>query len=341
MLAALLFAAVAAPPLTQAPPRSFADLGLPAGAVAGPVIPGLHQDAVPQGLAYLPKDGERPGLFLISQYRANGAASRVSILAAETGDLRAAVDLAEPDGSPHTGHVGGLAVAGNALCVASDGRALRFPLAAFLSDGPPAVVRATAAVTHETRASFCAARDGDDGDELWVGEFARYRLDPLAKDFPTDPAHRSTNRAGAKKYAWVCRSDPADPTGTVTGVLSVRQRVQGLAFLPGSGDAGGEVVLSVSYGRANRSKLAFYRDPTGGPPHDTVTVAGRAVPLWFLDAENHVRTVDFPPMSEGVAFVPGSSPRLAVLAESGAAKYRPGGLGPLDVVILLPVARGE
>ncbi len=352
MIAVLLLDVAVGPPWTQSPLRPHRRPPLPAGAVAGPVVPGLREGAVPQGLAWAPgvdsASGGGPPLFLISHDRPGDAASCVSVLDATTGKLRAVVELAEPDGAPHTGHVGGLAVAVNRVFVASDDRVLTFPLAPLRSRTPPATLPAILARQDETRASYCTARSGPAGDELWTGEFARTSAIPFSKQFPTDESHHIVDRAGRRKRAWVCRSDPADPTGRVTGVLSVRQRVQGLAFLPNAVGAAGEIVLSVSYGRTNRSALAVYRDPTGDPPHRTVRLPGdgdagdggeREAPLWFLDAENHLRTVDFPPMSEGVAFVRSSSPRLAVLTESGATKYRTGGAGPLDVLTLLPVAR--
>ncbi|QDT15884.1 hypothetical protein [Alienimonas californiensis] len=340
MVVALLLALVGTPPFTQGLPRPVDGLNLPAGYVAGPVVPGLREDAVPQGLAWVAGADGAGERFLVSHDRPGEAASCVSVLDGANGSLIAVVDLEEPDGRPHRGHVGGLAATADDLFVASDGRVLRFPLAPFLADAPPPRLRATAVRRDETQADYAAARPGLAGDELWVGEFALRRTNPFAREYRTAASHRLTDRAGQAKHAWVVRSDPADPTGRVTGLLSVRQRVQGLAFLPGADGGPGEVALSVSYGRANRSELAFHRDPTGGPPHRTVTVAGRDVPLWFLDAQSYRRTVDFPPMSEGVAFVPGSTdrpPRLAVLAESGAEKYRLGGAGPLDLIVLLPI----
>ncbi|NNJ27082.1 hypothetical protein [Alienimonas chondri] len=350
--AALLLVAVVGPPLTQAPARSFEGLKLPPGTLAGPVIPGLREGAVPQGLAWTPATDDAPACFLISHDRADAAASCVSVVEAKSGTLRAVVALAEPDGTPHAGHVGGLAAIGDDLFLASDGRVLRYPLAPFLSDTPPPTLAAAAEREDETQADCCTARIGAEGSELWVGEFARYAL--FSKDYPTDSTHHVTDRAGVSKYAWICRSDPGDPTGRVTGILSVRQRVQGLCFLPPTsadrngdrinGNASGEpgeIVLSLSYGRTNDSSLVVYRDPTGDPPHRTATLDGRDVPLWFLDERNFVRETTFPPMSEGIAFVPaapGAPPRLAVLSESGAKKYQSGGRGPLDVIALLPIA---
>ena len=64
--------------------------------------------------------------------------------------------------------------------------------------------------------------------------------------------------------------------------------------------------------------------------------SGATVPLWFLDGENYLGEIDFPPMSEGIVMI---GDRLAVLSESGAQKYQFGGKGPLDLVVLLDVSR--
>ena len=59
---------------------------------------------------------------------------------------------------------------------------------------------------------------------------------------------------------------------------------------------------------------------------------GSIVPLWFLDGENWIKSVDFAPMTEGITDIDGS---LAVLTESGATKYQKDGKGPVDNVLLL------
>jgi hypothetical protein len=142
------------------------------------------------------------------------------------------------------------------------------------------------------------------------------------------------DRKGTDKYAWASGYDLDANDNLVGGrdavpaaVLSIRQKVQGMAFL------GKQVILSVSYGRPNNSILAVYANPLlREKPHRTVKVGGKTVPLWFLDGKNRVRQVDYPPMSEGIVAV---GKRLGVICESGAEKYQKGGRGPLDSVIFL------
>jgi hypothetical protein len=57
-----------------------------------------------------------------------------------------------------------------------------------------------------------------------------------------------------------------------------------------------------------------------------------AIPLWFLDGGNFVKSIGFPPMSQGLTDIDG---KLAILSESGAIKYQKFGKGPVDHIILI------
>jgi len=56
------------------------------------------------------------------------------------------------------------------------------------------------------------------------------------------------------------------------------------------------------------------------------------IPLRYLDGKNHIHTVEFPPMSEGIAYI---NDKLAILTESVAKKYQKGGKGPIDNIIYM------
>lgn len=305
------------PRVIQAKPRDSSNLEPPSVPFSlGPVVPGLGQNAIPQGIAYA-SDQNR---ILISHYFEHASAC-VSVLSESTGTMLSSVNLQEPSGEVHAGHVGGIAVLNDSLFVASDGRILQYELAPLLSGNPPASISALATRKCETTASYCTATK----ELLLVGEFA------YGKDYPTHSSHHLKDRAGVRKYAWVCGYDRADPLGTPTCVLSVRQKVQGMCV---SAD---RVFLSISYGRRNRSTIAVYRNPIGEPAHQMVKLQnGDTVPLWFLDGKNYLGEIDFAPMSEGIVMM---GKRLAVLSESGASKYQAGGKGALDVVVFLDVSR--
>ena len=100
--------------------------------------------------------------------------------------------------------------------------------------------------------------------------------------------------------------------------------------------SGDRIFLSVSYGRANRSRIVVYRNPIGEKAHRTVSLSDRVkVSLWFLDGNNYIGEIDFPPMSEGIVMI---GNHLAVLSESGATKYQSGGKRPVSRVMMLDVS---
>ena len=304
----------------------------------GVTIPGLRQDAVPQGLTYI---GEQDRV-IISHY-GDGEPSRISVLDNKSGKVTSSVVLKESPEDCHYGHVGGVATLNGSMWVASEGKVFQYDLEPLLAEPAPAVAVPVAVHEAETKASFCTATD----DMLFVGEFAhrskfpfahvsKFLYDHVSKflfadvgKFRTDESHHLKDRKGKMKYAWVCGYSAEDPMGTPSCVLSVRQRVQGMHV------TGERVFLSLSYGRKNRSTIVIYRNPLDEAPHSEVTLSdGTSVPLWYLDGENYLSEIDFPPMAEGIAMI---GNRLAVLSESGAAKFQKGGKEPLDTLLLLDV----
>ena len=302
--------------ITQAQPRDASKLKPPSvTASAGPIIPGLQQNAIPQGITYAPKQNR----ILISHYFRKAPAF-ISVLNASTGKMISSIKLQEPSGKLHYGHVGGIAALNDFLFVASDGYVLQYKLAEFLSDNAPVSIRPITMQKCETTASFCTATD----NLLLVGEFA------CGISYRTNPSHHMQDRNGVHKYAWVCGYDNIDPPDKPKCILSIRQKVQGMSV---SGD---RIFLSISYGRTSRSIIAVYRNPIGEPGHKMITMQnGDTIPLWFLDGRNYLGEIDFPPMSEGIVMI---NNRLAVLSESGASKYRIGGQGPLDRLLLLDIS---
>ncbi len=304
-------------PLAQAPAREVAaSLHLPAAWEPGPVVPGLAQGAVPQGLARHPASG----LVLTSHYFTDGRPSALVALDWARGAAIGTFYLQAPDGSAHRGHVGGIAADADSLWIASDAYLYRGDIADIL--GNPAAgsfrtrQRFATEATHEV--AFCTVYDG----QVWAGEFAH------GDRYPTDPSHHLTARDGSVRHGWVSAYDPATGFDRPRRVLSVPDHAQGMVATEDT------IYLSVSYGRRSRSAVEVYRNPLAGPPHRMArTSKGAEVPLWFLDGDNRVRTIDLPPQSQNVILIDG---QLAVLFESGAARYRLFGGKPLDRIVLLP-----
>ncbi len=324
--------------LKQAPPRSHDKLKLPRGHTVGPTIPGLHEGAIPQGLAYW----SRENWFLISCYfhHEEGKPAIPSVVVAidaNTGKMVRCLTLVEANGKAHAGHVGGLAVSGKYLWVGS-GKVYRASLADVSAAKRFDHLRLQKPFHAECDASFIAYHD----KRVWVGEFVAVK----DEKFKGNPAHYLKDRNGTPKHAWVCgytldadEDLPAtvgDKSPPPSAVLSVRDDVQGLAFHHG------HIVLSTSYGRGKDSHLATYKDPLlteGKKPHKMVEVGLAKVPLWFLDGQNKVgKEIDFPPMSEGITAYHN---RLAVICESGAERYKAKGHAPLDNIIFLAAHDGK
>jgi len=303
-----------APRLTQVTPREILASLLPQTTYElGAVIPGLQQGAIPQGLAY----SKQHNAILISHYFDRKRASCVSLIDSRSGKLVHARALKEANDTFHFGHVGGIAVSSTYIWISSSGHVYQYSLADLLDTKRVALLVPLSQHKVETRASFCTYHNGI----LFVGEFA------YGNRYQTHESHHLTDRKGVKKYAWICGYEVNKRFTIPTSVLSIRQRVQGIHITDEW------VFLSISYGRRNRSTIAVYRNPLSDPPHKRVKLRdGTIVPLWFLDGANWLKSIDFPPMSEGLTDIDG---KLAVLSESGATKYQKGGKGPIDNIVLL------
>lgn len=302
------------PELTQATPRKIsAALITQATYELGIVIPGLLQGAIPQGLAY----SKQHNAVLISHYFDKNWASCVSLVDNHSGKLVSARALKEANGTFHFGHVGGIAASSDYIWISSGGHVYQYRLADLLDNKKVAPLLPLSQHKVETRASFCTYHNGI----LFVGEFA------YGQRYQTHLSHHLKDRKGVKKYAWVCGYEISKGFAVPRSILSIPQRAQGIHLTDEF------VFLSISYGRKNRSAIAVYRNPLSDPPHKKVKFGeGTFVRLWFLDGSNLLKSIDFPPMSEGLTDIDG---KLAVLSESGATKYQKGGKGPVDSIILL------
>jgi len=279
-------------------------------AVCGSMIaPGLETDYVPQGVGWL--DGSK----IVLSYYDKGKAKRPSLLVVadvKAGRVLGEFRLFDVNGKPYTGHAGGVAGSKRFLWTGSAGRLLRF---AMPGDPVPkkADLQADAAFNVDSTAAFVSV----DGDNLWVGDYsygrryptpkhhhargrsawaAMYRLDRVSQR----PAATKTYRTGGKT---VLRPDRA---------LFIPQQVQGIAFCRDV------VALSISYSYSN-SKLSLYRSPLGGKPFEAKTPGKIPVNAVVLDRENHIKTIDMPAGSEGIAY---DGRQLAVVFEGGSRHYR-------------------
>jgi len=297
----------------------------------GPIIPGLFQAAVPQGLAYIPE----AHLLLISNYMFDNRPAAITCvsLGGDTvnGRLEKTIWIHNGDGSPHMGHMGGIAVSEEWVWIASGPDFYRLPWSGILEAGDGSKLLLSGPYTTEVACSAATVSGG----VLYISEFrsrdGSYRT-PKSHYFKTSDG--KINHALAAGFILADQSDGIPPSRLQTGIaypdyfISIPDEVQGIAFLDD------RIVLSQSYGRRNDSRLSVYTSPLGGDPDGFFTLKNRQdVPVWILDDANKIREITAPPMSEGICLVEG---QVAVLFESGSDKYRDTARSPQSRIHFLP-----
>ncbi len=294
----------------------------------GPLIPGLYEGAVPQGMAY---DSEKEIMF-ISNYMFNGKPSSLSVLSMKTGNFTKVLWLYNPDGTPHTGHVGGLAASRTHLWVASGKGVYRISLSSLYTAQNGDHIKMASFTPTAAKGSFASYASGI----LWVGEFT-------SKDglYTTPDSHHLKTPSGRINHAWMAgylldkNTDLIQSKKSAGGkvypdyIISIPDDVQGAAFSKGI------LILSLSYGRRNKSRLVSFKNPLKSSTKDRFKLPdGTEIPLAVLDSRQRIHTLTAPPMTEGISVYKDS---LAVVFESGSDKYRSTALFPQGRIQLLPL----
>ena len=275
----------------------------------GPIIPGLFEAAIPQGLAYIPA----ADIFIISNYMFDGRTAVLFLVNAASLQLEKSIWLYDRDGSTHTGHMGGVAVSPHSLWIASSKYFYRLPLEQILHAEDGAELKLPEPLKTEVTCSTATYADG----VLYIGEFRS-----SDGSYSTPQSHSFDNGSSALMAAF--ELDPA------TGDLATSQFRDHFVYpdyflsIPDEGQGevfyNGHIILSRSYGRTNNSRLSVYASPLGSPAEDSFSFPdGPTVPVWHLDSTQHVKTVTAPPMTEGITLFSGE---FALLFESAADKYR-------------------
>ncbi len=292
----------------------------------GPVIPGILQGAVPQGMAYYSdKD-----LMLISNYMFDTRPGCITAVSMVDGLLKKTLWLLNPDGTPHMGHVGGLAVSEKYLWIASGKGVYYVSLETFNNQTDNTNLKMTAFVPTAAKGSFASFNNGI----LWIGEFTS-----RDRTYTTPKSHHFKTAEGNVNHGWLAGfildidSDMINSENTIAGIsypdyiLSIPHEVQGAVFMDD------KIILSQSYGRKNNSRISVYADPLKDPAHNSYTTDdSNSIPVWILDKQNFELEITAPPMSEGITEYQGYA---AVLYESGSDKYRHTAKNPRDRIDIL------
>lgn len=282
------------------------------------LIAGLNQAMTPQGISYSGKTG----LAYITSYAITDTPSAITGVSLDTGELAAEYYLFNPDGSPFTSHVGGIAVVGDTVYVSakldSDGS---YSVAVLSLDQLPASgshdVTVEQTIPVPVSPSFLNYSRGI----LWVGNFyhpkADYNLSPEL-NFTTQSAD---GEYGCYILGYRMGEDGqlAIPDGEKYPIpdvaMAAPDRIQGVCCL------GEQVILSQSYGRGANSTLLFYRAPEGEAFDGTLDVCGHEIPAYILDSARQSEAMTVMPMTEGLCLSPDG---VLVLFESGSSRYSDG-----------------
>lgn len=293
----------------------------------GFIIPGLHEDLVPQGFAYL----ERKNWLFVSYYcDRDDCSSVIAVIDAKTNILIKALRLNNVDKSPYTEHAGGVAVNDNYLWVSSSSTLYYMSMEKVICSDHNEEVSFDGTIPIDVNGSFVKIKN----NILWVGEFAH------STNYTTKESHHTKSRTSVKYKGWITGYELDPKTAFIPDhtprteddipvpdyILSIPYRIQGMAIMDNY------IILSESYGRTADSHLLIFNNPLLNTVHQYVSFDDYEVPLWYLDDLNQRDTIVTPPMAESIVQYQNA---LYVLFESGANKYRDDGSFPLDRAQLL------
>lgn len=277
----------------------------------GPIIPGLDQDYIQQGMDYY----EENDWILISYYHDGGQPSIIAVVERSTGNFVKAVKLAKDAVTPYAEHAAGIAVSNQHVWIASWKHAYQLKLV----DLEQAVNMDTLVFSDIIELENKGGNIGYEDGILWVGEYGRY-------NYSTDATHHMTNRMGQTHKAWMAgfrlnANDTINTTRKRPGtnevvpdyLLSIPDEIQGMEII------GNKFILSKSYGPEWDSELLVYELNLTNTPHATTNRFGSpSVPIWFLDNQNLIKSLVMPPQSEGLFAYDGN---VYVSFESASPKF--------------------
>ena len=294
------------------------------------LIPGLKQGIVPQGLARNPKTGY---VYISAYFTISGKPSVILVLD-ETGAFVAEYHMYKSDGTPFTGHMGGICATEEYLYFSgpstSDGYYSVGELA--FSDLPTTGchdVTFTSTVALPISTSYLFYDNG----AVWAGNFYLEGSYDLGKFFNVKTATSDGKSYGGYAAMFLVDGETKRltiPEGENYAVpvltLACPDKVQGFAYRDGM------VALSISYGRNNNSYLDFFAINLD-EASSSFTADGKTYPMIVLDGKNRTKTVTAMGMTEGLTLAENGD--VLILFESGAQKYS-NAKNPTDSIWSLP-----
>lgn len=255
---------------------------------------GLARGFTPQGVTRT-----AGGADLVCGYMPGEEPSRIWVYAA--GERPKYVTLNNTDGTPYTGHAGGITAAGENVYISNAHRLFGLKTAELEAAGNGDTLTFVSAFPVPCNASFCSS----DGAYLYVGEFH-------ADGYDTDASHAL--QCGDEAFAALVFAYPLSQDGVLAAetpafVYAVPDEVQGFAV--------GEGLAYVSRSRGFSSSAIETYDVTGSSD-GSFNLDGDHIPLYYLGKTRLRKSLPAPHMSEDLELRGGV---LLVGFESGARKF--------------------
>ena len=260
--------------------------------------PGVSDGFVQQGLDYL----EDKDLYLSCGYmKKSSKASRIYIF--DKKGNSSFIELWNEDGTPYTGHTGGIAHYGDYVYITADDGLDVFSLKTTLS-GCTGVKKIGEIKTYNNPA-YCHIYNG----MIYVGSFYR------AGNYETPESERITTPAGDENKAIITvfelnKDEEFGVKKDVKAVYSTTGLVQGMCITDDS-----RLVLSTSYGLA-ASHLYVY--DIARATKGEYEINETTVPIYYFDSACLLDTIKAPPMSEEILYENG---KILIITESASNKY--------------------
>ncbi len=286
-------------------------------------IPDLMDGFVPQGFEYMAEEK----VFLACGYMSNDEdASRVYVID-EDGDEYYYTELTSAYVKEnYTGHTGGIAYCGDYVYITGSDGIDVFSLPDILDES---VERTPILGTIDTKKynvdpAFCTVYD----NQLFVGNFHNGEEYKAHENHKLKIEGRDENNAVLLSFSLLSsyRDSNYYVAPQPNAVYSIPNQVQGISIIPKKVDASGTVVenskfvLSTSYG-FNASYIQIHdaekiADRTYSNAKDMVGVNN--IPLYVIDSETLVDTIEAPPMSKEIVYLDG---KIWIMNESASNKY--------------------
>ncbi|MBO5374129.1 MAG: hypothetical protein J6A54_01605 [Clostridia bacterium] len=263
-------------------------------------IPGLWTGSVPQGFEYI----DDMDTFIYTGYQKDKVSASVIYVMPDDGEGEPrCIEMLNNDGTPYTGHAGGITIHGDITYVATSKGVDLFSTFDMLDSDNK--VTKIGKISTDIDVAFCEVN----GNKLYLGNFYR------AVDYETPESNHITTPSGDKNTAVIYEYDidPALGVPRVTepvAVYSIGNAIQGLAFTED-----GRMILSSSWG-LSKSHIYVHKKPEASG--QSFELKGRSIPLYFLDSSTLEKDIIAPPMAEELVYEDGD---IYIMNEAASMKY--------------------